>query len=91
MYKNRKRALRRDHYCRLKHNRKDYYGGIFYPELSTVQGIARRAGKLATTAPDCSCWMCGNPRRYFLSVTLQELKANDSESDGWKELNTESV
>lgn len=91
MYKNRKRGLRRYHYYRLKSNRKDYYGGIIYPESFTAQGIARRAGKLVNTAPDCSCWMCGNPRRYFFSVTLQELKANDSEVDGWKELNAESV
>ncbi|MBI6154885.1 hypothetical protein GKN89_20250 [Serratia sp. YC16] len=91
MYKNRKRALRRYHYRRLRSDRKNYYGGIRYPEQFTLHGIARRAGKLVASAPDCSCWMCGNPRRYWQSVTLQELKARDSEGDGWAEFDAESV
>lgn len=27
---------------------------------------------LATTATPCSCWMCGNPRKYFKELTLKE-------------------
>jgi hypothetical protein len=26
----------------------------------------------------CSCWMCGNPRRYFGELTMQERKANEA-------------
>lgn len=29
----------------------------------------------------CSCWMCGNPRKYFGGVTRQELKADLLEKD----------
>ncbi|CAH2801603.1 MAG: hypothetical protein CBARDMAM_4422 [uncultured Caballeronia sp.] len=35
-----------------------------------------------TPAP-CSCWMCGNPRRYFRERTIQErrwLQEIDDES-----------
>ena len=26
----------------------------------------------------CSCWMCGNPRRYFGQPTFRELQADES-------------
>jgi len=31
-------------------------------------------GKLARTRKPCSCWMCGNPRKWTKQKTLQELK-----------------
>ncbi len=27
----------------------------------------------------CSCWMCGNPRRYFGERSLQERRANQED------------
>lgn len=33
----------------------------------------RNIGKVASThGKPCSCWMCGNPRRYFGELTVQE-------------------
>lgn len=29
----------------------------------------------------CSCYMCGNPRRHFKEVTLQEKKADEYSKD----------
>ena len=29
-------------------------------------------GRLIDTPTPCSCWMCGNPRRYFNERTIQE-------------------
>ena len=29
-------------------------------------------GKVVDTPKPCSCWMCGNPRRYFGERTIQE-------------------
>jgi hypothetical protein len=29
------------------------------------------------TSTLCSCWMCGNPRRFFGEKTIQELKAQE--------------
>ena len=76
--KNRKRAIRRAHYQRLKKNVKWYYGGYFdtwrhYPNEPETCGF------LANTQTKCSCWMCGNPRRYYKWTgenprTIQEQK-----------------
>ena len=61
-------ALRRHHEGRVKRRVGDYYGGY-------ARSDARATGKLAQTRQLCSCWMCGNPRRYFGETTLQERRA----------------
>lgn len=50
---------------RLKKNRKHYWNN----SLNT-----KHAGMALTTPKICSCWMCGNPRKYFGDRTIQELK-----------------
>ena len=45
-----------------------YYGGY-------ARGQPRHVGKLAHARQVCSCWMCGNPRRYLGARTLQERRA----------------
>lgn len=35
-------------------------------------GSDKLLGKLLHTAALCTCWMCGNPRKYFKEKTLQE-------------------
>ena len=62
------RALRRHHQERMKQRVASYYGGY-------ARGDARHVGKIARTRQGCSCWMCGNPRRYFGEPTLQERRA----------------
>jgi hypothetical protein len=39
--------------------------------------LALRCAKMANTRAPCSCWMCGNPRRYRNGPrqTMQELRA----------------
>lgn len=32
--------------------------------------------KYADHLASCSCWMCGNPRKYFGLKTMQELRAD---------------
>lgn len=27
---------------------------------------------MKNTSKPCSCWMCGNPRKYFKELTMQE-------------------
>lgn len=34
-----------------------------------------RLGKYADTPKPCSCYMCGNPHRYWNEMTRQELRA----------------
>jgi len=38
-------------------------------------------GMLAETPTLCSCWMCGNPRRYFGQLTLQEVRARFADAE----------
>jgi hypothetical protein len=34
-------------------------------------------GQLACTPHNCSCYMCGNPRKHWKSKTLQEKRMDD--------------
>ncbi len=61
-----KRGWRRHHQERKKRKAK------------TVYGHDERSVKLANNMKNCSCSMCGNPRRVFGELTLQEEKAIDS-------------
>lgn len=70
MGKNPKRAWRRHHLARVKKLRARYYGG-YVRDLPRGEQ-ARHIGRFAHTMPSCSCWMCGNSRRYFGEVTVQE-------------------
>jgi hypothetical protein len=38
-------------------------------------------GLISHTPAVCSCWMCGNPRKYFKEVTIQEKKFKDVEAE----------
>jgi len=68
------RALRRHHKGRLKRRVGDYYGGY-------ARSDARATGRLVHTRQLCSCWMCGNPRRYLGETTLQERRAESAARD----------
>ena len=59
------RALRRHHDQRVKQRVAGYHGGV-------ARHDAQARGRLAQTRTPCSCWMCGNPRRYQGERTLQE-------------------
>jgi hypothetical protein len=37
----------------------------------------------ANTPHPCSCYMCGNPRKYFNELTRQEIRADHPPEDGW--------
>ncbi|MCY4614657.1 MAG: hypothetical protein OXB94_13695 [Nitrospira sp.] len=57
-----KRALRRLQKARIKAKARR-----IYPH----DGQAKSADHLAV----CSCWMCGNPRKWYGEPTIQERKA----------------
>jgi hypothetical protein len=61
----RSRAFRRHQEQRIKRRVAGYYGGY-------ARENPRAIGQLARTRTPCSCWMCGNARRYFKEPTLQE-------------------
>ena len=62
------RSIRRHHERRIKKRTRGYYGGY-------ATHNARALGKLAHARTPCSCWMCGNPRRFSGELTLQERRA----------------
>lgn len=64
------RQQRRHHRERLKKARSGHWGGI------AGNG---KADQVVDTPTPCSCWMCGNPRRYFGEKTIQERRAEQPE------------
>lgn len=46
---------------------------------------AARARRTAITPTPCSCWCCGNPRKWFKSPTMQERRWTDQVVDSLKE------
>jgi hypothetical protein len=57
-------ARRRADRDRLRHNRLYWWG------RRLCEG--RELGAIIDTPTPCSCWMCGNPRRYLGEITVQE-------------------
>jgi hypothetical protein len=57
-------ARRRADRARIKHNRQFWWG------RKLEHG--RELGAVIDTPTPCSCWMCGNPRRYLRERTIQE-------------------
>jgi len=41
-----------------------------------------RAYAFAVDRKPCSCWMCGNPRRYFGEITVQERREASGQGGG---------
>jgi hypothetical protein len=74
------RALRRHHRYRLWRKRRFYWSR----NLVEPNENPRSRGKVVDTPTPCSCWMCGNPRRYFGEKTLQELRQD--EADGLRKI-----
>jgi len=67
MIKKYSRAQRRHDRERLKKKRSTYWDYTWYLENNSL-------GIMLNTPARCSCYMCGNPRRYFGEVTMQEKK-----------------
>lgn len=66
IHKSMKRALRRHHKDRLKKKRKHYWFGYEEPMNDKMLGM------VSTTPHPCSGHCCGNPRKWFGELTIQE-------------------
>ena len=66
-------AFRRHQWQRAKQRAHHYLRWLFAGEHTppTDKQIIR----YANDRKPCSCWMCGNPRRWFGQVTRSELQA----------------
>ncbi len=58
-----KRAIRRHHYQRLKKKRQHYWGNVLNED---------DLGFVVSSPHPCSCYMCGNPRKWFNEISIQE-------------------
>ena len=58
------KAERRASRARLKKKRRGWWG---YNDKTAVQ-----LGRVVDTPTPCSCWMCGNPRKYFGRLSINE-------------------
>lgn len=58
------RSVRRHHRKRIIHRR--------YKRVHRGSWHVKNLGYLSKNNTVCSCWMCGNPRKYFGDVTRQE-------------------
>jgi len=74
--KNMKRSIRRHHYSRLKNKHRNQMKFTFWYMPDEFRDI--RACKMISTPCACSCHMCGNPRKYFKELTMQERRENIS-------------
>ena len=81
--KNMKRAIRRHHYARIKNNRRklidsQYWFDTFPEDVKNVVVCI-----MVNTPARCSCMGCGNPRKHFNEVTLQERRSMLDFEDEW--------
>lgn len=76
--KNKIRALRRAIKEKLKRRAK---------KIFMLWGLDEKyAVKSADHLKNCSCWMCGNPRKYFKEKTMQEKKEDERYSNWLREI-----
>ena len=67
-----KNSLRRHHEESIKANRVGHVNIYSNPQECVNKPTAKQIGKVACTAKNCSCYMCGNPRKFFNEPTLEE-------------------
>ncbi|WP_230655919.1 hypothetical protein [Psychrobacter sp. I-STPA10] len=84
------KSLRRHHLQRLKHKRKydrNYHSHLTYTTTGETAQIVPIHQHIITPAR-CSCWMCGNPRKFYgnskHAKTIQERRA-DNDCDYWQQ------
>lgn len=47
-----------------------------FPYIQYAEPLSRAVGRAAVTKCLCSCWRCGNPRKYWKEKSYQERKAD---------------
>lgn len=72
----------------IKKRQKDLMYAPCWNDFEPIDEVIKTKGfKMRVTTPTlCSCWLCGNPRKFYgngkNSKTLQELKAVNDEQFG---------
>ena len=74
--KNNSRSQNRHHAERVKAKRSHYQNA------DSIKDKDVSVGKVSCTPAMCSCCACGNPRKFFSEITLQEKKFADKMEEG---------
>ena len=77
----RTRAERRHHHQRMIKKAKKSFMCTALKEFVTEEEWYEKVAKLSETRAPCSCHMCGNPRKHYKEITIQERRFF-SDSDG---------
>ena len=84
--KDNQRSVRRAHNQRVKQRAyRKYKDWSWYAESYSDQEIHLIACRMADNMKNCSCWMCGNPRKFCdgkARYTPQELKHERNLKEG---------
>ncbi len=80
MYQEKKRERRRRDYLRMK-DRARRVQAHWWGTYHTDPDLDEASGRLANDIKCCSCYMCGNPRKWFNELTFQERKSLQSEEE----------
>lgn len=75
MYQEKKRERRRRDFLRMK-NRARKVRGKWMNIHHADPSLDESSSKLANNISICSCYMCGNPRKWWDEITFQEQKIN---------------
>lgn len=79
------RASRRAQQQRVKHNAYRKFKESHYAWMQDDEALVDRARRKANHMKDCSCFMCGNPRKFFNETTVQEKKHKHTLQEGFNE------
>lgn len=85
LFKEPKRAIRRRHKLRMISKAlriQRLYWNIYTDEDAILYDALRSADNLVT----CSCYMCGNPRKWYGLLTFQEYRENITTREQYDEL-----
>lgn len=70
-------------------NKSHWFNWLFLKFERSEDNKNRTLGMLRYTHKRCSCWMCGNPRKYFKERTRKELIAQQSFKEQLKEIESD--
>ena len=74
MYQEKKRERRRRDFLRMKERARKAQAE-WWNTHHTASKLEEPSSKLANNLKACSCYMCGNPRKWWKELTFQEIKA----------------
>lgn len=74
-------AERRHHAHRIFNKIKNYFVASEEKLFSDKDAYEKHLRKIAKTKKPCSCYMCGNPRKYLNEKSIQEKRFDNEKFD----------